>query len=216
HRALLPHIINMHEVGRALSGNRLRNELVTHHSLDGDKPFALLDRAGGLIECSPAFEAVLRSSNLLGLRERRLIGRHHQHRGLVERFLHSALGDSRYVDRPLPIRLTGPANLRGLVLRAIPIPPREDIFDIFRPAALITLVDLDAPLRVHRRELASLFGLTARESEVAALVGEGNTVEQAATRLGIAHYTVKQHLKAIFGKMYIERQADLVAIVARL
>ncbi|MCW1384098.1 LuxR C-terminal-related transcriptional regulator [Novosphingobium sp. KCTC 2891] len=34
--------------------------------------------------------------------------------------------------------------------------------------------------------------------------------------LGISAHTVKHHMKGVFGKMGIERQADLVAIVSRL
>jgi DNA-binding CsgD family transcriptional regulator len=216
HRAIVPHLINMHEAGRALSGNRLRNELVTHRALDGDKPFALLDRAGRLAEVSPGFEAALNSGDLLALRGRQLVGRHHCHSSLVERFLQSAVGARRLLDPPLPIRLTGPANPRGLVLRAVPLPPREDIFDIFRPAALVTIVDLDAPTKVRRRELSALFGLTGREADVAASIAEGCSIERAAATLSISQYTVKQHLKTVFAKMCIERQSDLVAIVSRL
>lgn len=216
HRAIAPHLINMSEVGRALSANKLRNELVTHYALEGDKPFALLDRAGCIVECSRGFEVALRDGDVIGLRGRQLVGRHHQHRRLIERFLASALGERRFVDPPLPIRLVGPSNAHGIVLRAAPLPRREDIFDIFRPAALVTLTDLDAPMKAQRRELSALFSLTNREADVAALIAEGNSIERTAAALSISQYTVKQHLKAVFGKMAIERQSDLVAIVTRL
>lgn len=216
HNAIIPHIINMHEVGRALSGDRLRNELVTNHALDSKKPFALLDRAGRLLECSPGFEAALRSTDLLGVRGGQLFGRHARHRTLVERFLTSAVGADCYTHPPLPIRLVGMGKTRGVVLRAVPIPAREEIFDVFRPAALIVLVDLDAPFRVRHKELSILFELTGREAEVAASIGEGCSIEQTALSLAISPNTVKQHLKMVFAKMCVERQSDLVGIVARL
>ncbi|NBC35097.1 hypothetical protein GTZ99_00825 [Novosphingobium sp. FSY-8] len=78
------------------------------------------------------------------------------------------------------------------------------------------LTDLDAPLRVRRQELASLFGLTEREADVAALISEGCNIEQTGEQLAISAYTVRQHLKAVFGKVGVSRQAELVALVSRL
>jgi DNA-binding CsgD family transcriptional regulator len=209
-------VINFVEVGRALNGDRLQNTLITQNALDEGRPFALLDRAGRLIECSAGFEAILRSRQVLGLRDRTLVAIHAQHRGAVERFLESALGVRRYLDRPMPIRLATPDCPRGIILRAVPLAEQNDVFDVFRPAALITLTDLDQPCRVLRQELVALFGLTEREADVTALVCEGVTTEKAAHQLAISEYTVRQHLKAVFGKIGVSRQAELVAIVSRL
>jgi DNA-binding CsgD family transcriptional regulator len=116
----------------------------------------------------------------------------------------------------MPIRLATPDCPRGIILRAVPLAEQNDVFDVFRPAALITLTDLDQPCRVLRQELVALFGLTEREADVTALVCEGVTTEKAAHQLAISEYTVRQHLKAVFGKIGVSRQAELVAIVSRL
>lgn len=215
-RLVVPHIINFVEAGLSLSDNRLRNTLLTHDALDQSRPFALLDRAGRVVECSTGFEAVIRSRHIIGFRNRALIAVHALHRQRVELFLHAALGPRRWLEPPLPIRLATPDCPRGIVLRAVPIAPGNNIFDVFKPAALITLTDLDQPFRVRRDELAALFGLTSREADVAALLSEGHTIESAAHNLSIGEYTVRQHLKAVFGKMGISRQTELVAIVSRL
>jgi DNA-binding CsgD family transcriptional regulator len=152
---------------------------------------------------------------VLGFRDRRLVAIHAEHRRQLDQFLEAALGMRRLLEPPLPIRLATP-GCRGLILRAAPIAPNNDVFDVFRPAALVTLTDLDRPYRVKRNELVALFGLTEREADVASQVSEGKTTEQAAQALSISEHTLRQHLKAIFGKMEISRQADLVAIVARL
>jgi len=212
----MPHIVNFVQVGRALSEKQLRNDLVNEQDLHGGRSFALLDRRGCVIECSDGFSAILRSNDLIGLRNNCIVALHPQHRRMADLFLKSALDERCLLEPPLPIRLAGPGHPRGLVLRAVPLPPRGDIFDIFRPAALITLTDLDAPFRARRKDLMALFGLTEREADVAALIGEGRTIERVAQELTISLYTVKQHLKAVFGKMGIERQAELVAMVARI
>ncbi|MCI3135241.1 helix-turn-helix domain-containing protein [Phenylobacterium aquaticum] len=80
----------------------------------------------------------------------------------------------------------------------------------------MTLADLDQPHRVRRSELIALFGLTDREADVAALLGEGASLDDAARRLEISEHTVRQHLKAVFGKVGVSRQAELVRIISRL
>lgn len=215
-RLMFPHLINIVEIGRAMNGSRLKQALVSQEALERERPFALLDRAGRLVECSIGFEATLRSRKVLGLRKRTLVAIHARHRKQVERFLESALGTRRLLDPPLPIRLTAPDCPRGLVLRAVPLAPSNDIFDVFRPAALVTLTDLDQPFRVRREELIALFGLTRREADIAALVSEGHTPDRVAYELAISEYTVRQHLKAVFGKMGVSRQAELVQLVTRL
>lgn len=216
HRALFPHLVNFVEVGRALSSNKLQNELLKTNALDQGRPFALLDRAGRLIECSLGFGTVVGQKQILAVRDRCLVAIYPQHRRKLAALLNSALKAGGLPDPPVPIRLVGPDCHRGVVIRAVPIAPSNEIFDIFRPAALITLTDLDEPLRVRRGELLALFGLTEREADVAALISEGRSATLAAHQLGISEYTVRQHLKAVFGKIGVARQSELVSIVSRL
>lgn len=213
---LTPQLINIVEVGRALSANRLRHDLIGLEALDTDRCFGLLDRSGRLLECSAGFAAALRARRVLGLRDSRLVAIHASHRAAVDLFLASILGDPRVTNPPLPVRLASPDAPRGVVLRAIPVSPGNHPFSVFGPTALITLTDLDAPVRARRQELANLFSLTEREAEVAALIGEGCTIEQTVKQLAISAYTVRQHLKAVFSKIGVSRQAELVAIVSRL
>jgi DNA-binding CsgD family transcriptional regulator len=213
---LIPQLINFVQIGRSLNGKMLRNPFVSQDPFEQDRPFALMDRAGRLIECSPSFEAIMRSSQMLALRAGRLVALHARHRDKVEMFLRSALGPRRLLEPPMPVRLNMPESPRGLVLRAVPLEPCDDVFDIFRPEVLVTLTDLDQPCRVRRRELAALFGLTERESDVASLVSEGYSIETAAHTLGISENTVRFHLKSVFGKLGVSRQAELAALVSRI
>lgn len=51
------------------------------------------------------------------------------------------------------------------------------------------------------------FGLTARESEVLALLAEGLTNAQIAEQLTISPYTVNIHIRSIFGKLGVTTRA---------
>jgi DNA-binding CsgD family transcriptional regulator len=214
--ALTPHLVNVIAASRAVSTASLKGELITTQALNSDRAFALMDASGRLIECSAGFEALLQRQTMLRLQRRRLTASRPGDRAGVDRFLAGALGPSRHSEPPSPLRLLGPDSRWGLLLRAVPLAPNHDVFDVFRPAALLTLADLDQPHRVRRSELIALFGLTDREADVAALLGEGLSLDDAARRLEISDHTVRQHLKAVFGKVGVSRQAELVRIISRL
>ena len=57
-------------------------------------------------------------------------------------------------------------------------------------------------------------GLTARESEVAAFLGEGLSNRDIAEALSISEHTVKSHVKAIFQKTGVGSRAQAVARIA--
>lgn len=64
--------------------------------------------------------------------------------------------------------------------------------------------------------LRDLLGLTMAEARLAAVLGEGLSLVEAARRLGIAHNTAKVQLRAVFAKTGVRRQAQLVALMASL
>lgn len=64
--------------------------------------------------------------------------------------------------------------------------------------------------------IASTFGLTPAEARLLEHLVKGETLGETAKALNIAETTAKTHLAHLFEKMGISRQADLVALVARL
>lgn len=66
------------------------------------------------------------------------------------------------------------------------------------------------------QSLRDLLGLTPAEARLAAALAEGGTLVDAARRLGIAHNTAKVQLRAVFAKTGVNRQAQLVALLASL
>lgn len=56
--------------------------------------------------------------------------------------------------------------------------------------------------------------LTPREWEVAALVARGLVDKEIADQLGIAHHTVRTHLKRMYDKLNVRTRAQMVAACA--
>lgn len=63
--------------------------------------------------------------------------------------------------------------------------------------------------------LHNRYGLTSQEARLALLIGGGATVRAAAERLGITVGTARQHLKRVFAKTDVGRQAELVLLLNR-
>ena len=71
--------------------------------------------------------------------------------------------------------------------------------------------ETDGPRTVDREALADVFRLTARESEIAALLISGTDLVAVAAQLGIGLGTVRHHLKRLFDKTDTHSQSALIA-----
>lgn len=76
-------------------------------------------------------------------------------------------------------------------------------------------VGIDSLLRGNPSETEDLDVLTSREREIAAQMLAGSRTSLIAEELGISVNTVRNHLKAIFRKLKVRSQADLVRMLRR-
>lgn len=122
------------------------------------------------------------------------------------------LGDSSAAPEPVVIRRPG---RRPLLVEAVPI--RSGFADAFSSAAaLVTIADLANRAAPSEKLLGAMFGLTPAEARLAAALTSGATLEQAAEALQIARETARGRLKAVFTKTQTNRQAELMALLARI
>jgi len=116
--------------------------------------------------------------------------------------------EAHHTSEPLALETAG----RTLIVQAM----RLDNEMVGEPAVLLLLTD---PMRDQRgRPSAGLqvLGLTPGEARVAALVGSGRPVKDAAHELGITESTARSALKVAYEKLRIGKQSELAKIVARL
>ncbi|KMO30415.1 helix-turn-helix transcriptional regulator [Methylobacterium aquaticum] len=101
---------------------------------------------------------------------------------------------------------------RPLILRVLPV--IEAARSPFLGAQmLLTVTDLTAEQRPDPAVLAQVFGLTAAEARLAAILAGGASLDEAAGTLGIAVGTVRSQIKAVFAKTGTGRQGALVALL---
>ena len=84
-------------------------------------------------------------------------------------------------------------------------------------AKVLVIVHDTAELRCASVEmLTSVYGLTDTEARLASALSGGHSLESAATLLHMRPATARSHLKAVFRKMGVSRQQDLVRVLASI
>jgi DNA-binding CsgD family transcriptional regulator len=80
-----------------------------------------------------------------------------------------------------------------------------------RVAVIVTVRDASpgAPAPLPDEALRARFALTAREIEVARLVGERLSDKEIAARLGISYHTARHHVERVMGKLAVSSRAHV-------
>lgn len=177
----------------------------------------LLDADGAVVYANPAAEALLRGGDGLATAQGRLRAVRDD-AALRRAVAAAAAGSSEMlaVARPsgqAPLAVTVQPALAGRLSASDPwrIAPV--------PAALVFVVEPDRDCggtATARRALRTLYGLTGAETAAAEAVAKGQGVAEAAEALGVAPTTLRWHLRNVFDKIGISRQAELVRLVERL
>lgn len=178
-------------------------------------PLLVLDEQSRVLLANAEAEALLRSQPLLAIYQGQLCPRGLR-TGQFAYLLQSACG------RHGPAVAGGAtlSNAQGqpaLQLLVLPLPAHMQALNHWaRPLALVVPHHPDQAHNIPPRLLQQLYGLTPAEARLALALYQGDTPAQAAQHLGISVGTVRIQLKAIFTKMAIHRQVDLVRMLAKL
>ncbi len=109
-----------------------------------------------------------------------------------------------------------PSLLPQLVLHVSPVGERDLDVRPRRIGALVLVVDPASRTRVDSGLVAEVLGLTPAESQVAVLLADGRTVRDIALATGRSISTVRWHMRHVFDKAQVSRQAELVRLVLSL
>ena len=115
------------------------------------------------------------------------------------------------VSGSMPLRRA--AGLPPLIVHIKPMGVPQPDYGGRYVAALVLLVEPTRPHLVDASLVAETLGLTPGESQVAVWLAEGKSVGEIARATGRTKNTIYWHLKQIYQKLYISRQADLVRFV---
>lgn len=111
------------------------------------------------------------------------------------------------------LSITRPSGARDLGLVVNGIRLGNKISDRWRSGVTIFIRDPESAVRADPAILKQLFGFTQAESALATQLSKGESLEEAAAELNIRYNTARAHLRSMFAKTGVTRQAELVRIL---
>lgn len=177
-----------------------------------DSAAVVVDKKGEILRANARAEQVLRGD--VRIVRRRLVAMDTNATAELDRAL------SRLLWLPDEAALSPPIALprrEQLPLMAYPLRLADLAANPFAAGrAIIILRDPEERARPPEDELRQVFGLTVAEARLAARLASGAELKDVSAELGIARETSRHHLKNIFAKTGVRRQAELVAVFARM
>jgi DNA-binding CsgD family transcriptional regulator/PAS domain-containing protein len=178
----------------------------------------LVTRRGHLLHRNAAAEALLEEGDVMNLENGTLVGASNHSRDALRTLLQStepATGRATSASTVKTTMTIQPTSGRHpLPLLALPLSPvdrRRSGAD-----AILLVSDPGNPLAVPQEILASFYGLTPAQAEVANGLLKGHSLEYVAGLRHVSIGTVRQQLKSILSKTGTVRQSDLVRLLLSL
>lgn len=129
--------------------------------------------------------------------------------------LHLTGGDKILAPINTKILVPRPSGLAPYQLSVQRIAGYENTVSQTGSAFIIIITDPSRRRFVEISELMDGFGLTSAEANVALSIAMGGTAQEIATELNLALPTIRTHIQRIMHKLSVNKQADIVGIVAR-
>ena len=211
-QALLPHIRQFIRVRQALVRAEAHGTTVTA-LLDNPRIGVLhLDRRGKIIEVNDRARSILRHGDGLSDRDGVLGALNPDDQLHLEGLVAGALPTAA-VTVSGSMLLARPSGLPPFVVHVKPVGVPQPDYGARHVAALVLIVEPGSQHRIDPGMVARTLGLTPMESRVAVWLAEGKSVRDMAEATGRTQGSIYWHLKQIYQKQPISRQADLVRLV---
>jgi DNA-binding CsgD family transcriptional regulator/PAS domain-containing protein len=179
----------------------------------------ILDEAGRVLWINRAGEAIAAANDGLATRGGFLHAAGPDQNETLHRLIGEAAltGTANGLEPGGAVSLPRPSLHRSLAVLVAPFRVERSEYVMFsrRPAVVVLVSDPEAKPRTAPELLTQLYGLTAREADLATLLLEGLDLHDAAERLRLSMNTVRTHLREVFNKTGTRRQSELVGLLLR-
>jgi len=173
----------------------------------------MVDESGAVIKTNAAADEILAARDgiraAMGGLEVNYAQENRKFQRLLRRAITAHVGSIPAVAEAMSItRPSGKAAL-GVLVRTIPLSEWSEN-NRHRPACVIFIRDPERKSEASRDTVRQLFDFTPAETELALQLANGLTLDEAAEELAVSKNTARAHLRAIFSKTGVTRQATLV------
>lgn len=176
----------------------------------------LLDRGGTVVHVNAAAERMLAQRDGLRLRNGRLSAALPGEHAALVRLLGRAATGSGEDCAGGGITISRPSGWRAWALIAAPLRMEVAWLAPQRPAVVVSITDPESTPTPAADRLAELYGLTAREAEVALGIAHGAELRDVADQLGLTLLSARQYLSRAMHKSGARRQHDLTRLLVTL
>ena len=214
-RALAPHLNRALRVTLRLKEMQARADALAAMSDRALTAIVVTDAFGRIAEANRLARVILGEVDGLLIRDGMLRAARGDDNARLTRLILEAGGG---LDGKLFIRKSGvmtvdrPSCRRPLAL--VVSPTRNAASPFGRSHAVcVSFADPERAPEADADLIARLYGLTAREAAVAALLLQGRSPSEAADELAMSGNTVRTHIRHVFDKTGVERLSDLVRLL---
>ncbi|MDR3416861.1 MAG: helix-turn-helix transcriptional regulator [Nevskia sp.] len=213
--ALLPHFRRALEMYFVLAAQQRENQLLAGAVDSLGVGVVLLDECGALLHSNRLADEILRRRDGLRLANAMLAcdtpAEDRRLRGAIRTALQRSLeGDAGEGIAVAATRADGSTRL-GLLVKPLPPGPLDE--GRRRPAVVVFLRDPRHGCQPSQRAVSQLFDLTPVETRLTLEMVAGATLDETAAALQIRRNTARTHLRSIFAKVGVQRQAELVRVI---
>jgi DNA-binding CsgD family transcriptional regulator len=131
-------------------------------------------------------------------------------RELLARAANTSTGNGTHAGGVLSISRPGQRRSLKIMIAPLPSSPNRGQHG---PAALLLISAPEQSTPTDAKLLQALLDLTPMEARLTAAIVEGRTVKEFAEESGVSMNTARTHLKSVFAKTGVSRQAALVRFV---
>ena len=210
---VLPHVRQLVRVRQALHNAEAYGASLTHLLGNSFIGVINLGRSGNLLEMNDRARGLLLKGDGLFDQGGHLHARLPADEARLQRLLASALpvNDLPAASGSMTVRRA--SKVPRLTVHVMPASGYPLGYGLWRVAAIVLIVEPGGHSHVDSGLVAAVLGLTPAEGRIAALLAGGHTVRNIASMTGTKESSIRSHMKRIYSKRGISRQADLIRLV---
>ena len=215
-RRLLPHIRQFVQVQQTLAGAGVLGTTLTELLDAAGMGIVQLDAGGRIVAANDRIQDLQRAGDTLFDEKGFLFARTPADNSELQSLLTHAL--PRYGTKGAggSMTIARAGGLPPLVVHVNPVGPPETDFAVWPVSVLVLVSDPAGGTSVAPDAAAAALGLTGMESRVAVLLAQGMSVREIVAATGRREFTIRTHVRNMFAKLGLSRQADLVRLVRSL
>lgn len=212
---LMPHLQRAFQLHKRIQGLERKGNAAGEALDHLQQGVVLLDAKGRVLLVNRAATALFATEKSLKLTPRSLMAAVPSENRELNRLIQGAIatGNGKGLGSGGAIAISRGGFRRPLQVLVTPLRTKTIFLGKDLPVAAIFISDPDHKPVSDSIVFAQLFGLTRAETRLAQMLASGQSLKDAAARLGVAQSTLRSQLKSIFAKTNTNRQSELVRLL---